>query len=85
MPSFEEWMALVLFVSAVVMLIALLGAARPNRLLGYSLLAMAASSFAAAGLHFDRLRDGSMIAVLNALTGALWLVAGVVSLRKRAA
>ena len=84
-PTFEQLIALVLFVSATGMLIALSGAAHQSRLLGFSLVLMAVALFVSIGLHLDRLKDDAMIAVLNVLTGALWLVAGLVCLKKRAA
>ncbi len=83
MSNFEQTTSFVLFGSAAPMLIALWRAAHQNRLLGVCLLVMAITTFIGIGLHVDRLREGSTIAVLNVLTAVLWFAAGVVSLRKR--
>lgn len=83
MADFEPIISFVLFVSAAFMLIAVWRAAHQNRLLGVCLLVMAITTVIGVGLHLDRLREGSMIAVLNVLTAVMWFAAGVVCLRNR--
>lgn len=85
MSSFDEVVSVVLLTSAALMLIALWRTAHRNRFLGMCLLVMAFTTFFGVGLHVERLREGSMISVLNVLTAILLLVAGILSLRKRAA
>lgn len=84
MSSFEQVASVVLFTSATLMLIALWRTAHQNRFLGICLLVMAFMTFLAVGLHLERLREGSRIAILNTLTAVLLLAAGILSLRKRA-
>ncbi len=77
--------AVVLFISSVAMVVALWRSASRNRLLGVSLLLMAALQFLAVGSHLDRLTGGSIASVLTVLTGAMWLAGAVLSLRKKRA